>query len=169
VLSWRLGSGPTGRRWRAVRDSELGAASAGLNVARTKLIAFSLSGALGGLSGVLSVFLIGYIAPDTYSVWLSAFLLAAIIIGGRASTLGSLLGAPFIVAIPFLTSTAAIWSQVFFGISVLATLLLFPNGIAHLAVLLRPARAAATPPSTGSSAAAPVSPAASTAKPSAAR
>ncbi len=169
VLSWRLGSGRIGRRWRAVRDSELGAASTGLNVARTKLIAFSLSGALGGLSGVLSVFLIGYIAPDTYSVWLSAFLLAAIIIGGRASTLGSLLGAPFIVAIPFLTSTAAIWSQVFFGFSVLAVLLLFPNGISHLAVLLRPGRTVANPPGGGSTAVAPVSPAASTANRSVAR
>jgi len=150
-LSYRLGAGATGRRWRAVRDSEPGAVSLGLNAARVKLGAFTLSGALGGLSGVLSVFLVGYIAPDTYSVWLSAFLLAAIIIGGRASTLGSLLGAPFVVAIPFLTSTTAIWSQVFFGASVLVALLLFPKGLAYIAALFRPAppsRAPVQPPAT---------------------
>jgi branched-chain amino acid transport system permease protein len=138
LLSYRLGSGATGRRWRAVRDSEPGAASVGVNVARTKLMAFSLSGALGGLSGALSVYLIGYIAPDTYSVWLSAFLLAAIIIGGRGSTLGSLLGSAFVVSIPFVTSTTAVWSQVFFGASVCVVLLILPRGIARVTVLLKP-------------------------------
>ena len=126
------GEGRLGRRWRAVRDSEAGAGSIGINVANTKLYAFALSGALGGLSGVLSAILIGYIAPDSYSVWLSAFLLGAIIIGGRASVLGSLLGSAFVVAIPFLTSTAAVWSQVFFGVAILVALRFFPSGLAGI-------------------------------------
>ena len=126
------GEGRLGRRWRAVRDSEAGAGSIGINVANTKLYAFAISGALGGLSGVLSAVLIGYIAPDSYSVWLSAFLLGAIIIGGRASVLGSLLGSAFVVAIPFLTSTAAVWSQVFFGVAIIVALRFFPSGLAGI-------------------------------------
>jgi branched-chain amino acid transport system permease protein len=126
------GEGRLGRRWRAVRDSEPGAASIGINVADTKLGAFALSGALGGLSGVMSAIVIGYIAPDSYSVWLSAFLLGAIIIGGRASVLGSLLGSAFVVAIPFMTSTAAVWSQVFFGVAIVIALRFFPSGLAGI-------------------------------------
>ena len=131
-ISYRLGTGRIGRSWKAVRDSEPGAASLGLNVARTKLNAFTLSGAFGGLSGVLTVILVGYIAPDSYTLWISAFLFAAVIIGGRGLTLGSVLGSFFVVAIPFLTSSAAVWSQVFFGLSLLLVLWLFPGGLASL-------------------------------------
>lgn len=136
-ISYRLGTGRVGRRWKAVRDSEPGAASIGVNVARTKLQAFSLSGAFGGLSGVLAVILVGYIAPDSYTLWISAFLFAAVIIGGRGLTLGSVLGSFFVIAIPFLTSSAAIWSQVFFGLSLLLVLWLFPGGLASLLNIFR--------------------------------
>jgi branched-chain amino acid transport system permease protein len=141
-ISYRLGTGRLGRRWKAVRDSEPGAASVGIPVSRTKLNAFGLSGAFGGLSGVLTIIVVGYIAPDSYTVWLSAFLFAAIIIGGRGLTLGSALGSIFVVAIPFLTSSAAVWSQVFFGLSLLLVLWLFPGG---LAALLNVFRGAVTP------------------------
>lgn len=138
-LSFRLGTGRIGRRWKAVRDSEAGAASVGISVSRTKLNAFGLSGAFGGLSGVLSIILIGYIAPDSYSLWLSAFLLAAVIVGGRGLTLGSILGSIFVEAIPFLTDSAAVWSQVFFGIALLLVLWLVPGGLASLvSVFTRP-------------------------------
>lgn len=142
-MSYRLGTGRVGRRWKAVRDSELGAASVGVNVTRTKLGAFGLSGALGGLSGVLTVVLVGYIAPDSYTVWLSAYLFAAIIIGGRGLTFGSLLGSAFVVEIPSLTASAAVWSQVFFGGALLLILWLVPGGLASLANVVRsPATAA---------------------------
>lgn len=136
-ISYRLGTGLVGRRWKAVRDSEPGAASVGVNVSRTKLNAFALSGAFGGLSGALSAMLVGYIAPDGYSLWLSAFLFAAVIIGGRGLTLGSVLGSVFVIAIPFITSSAAVWSQVFFGLSLLLALWLFPGGLASLTNFFR--------------------------------
>jgi len=153
-VSYRLGTGKLGRRWKAVRDSELGAASIGVPVSRTKLNAFGLSGAFGGLSGVLTIFVVGYIAPDSYTVWLSAFLFAAIIIGGRGLTLGSALGSIFVVAIPFITSSAAVWSQVFFGLSLLLVLWLFPGGLASLLNVFRGAvtptfRRPGTAPATG--------------------
>ncbi len=50
----------------------------------------------------------------------------------RLCTLGSVLGSVFVIAIPFITSSAAVWSQVFFGLSLLLALWLFPGGLASL-------------------------------------
>jgi len=133
-----LGRGWFGRRLLAVRDSEAGAASIGIPVALTKLVALTLAGAAAGLAGALSSILVGFIAPDSYTVWLSVYLLVAVVIGGRASTVGTVLGAIFIVVIPVLassalaSSTAAVWSQGFFGVAVLAVLWLFPAGLASI-------------------------------------
>jgi branched-chain amino acid transport system permease protein len=133
-----LGGGWFGRRLIAVRDSEAGAASVGIPVARTKLVALTLAGGAAGLAGALSAMLVGFIAPDSYTVWLSVYLLVAVVIGGRASTLGSVLGAIFIVVVPVLassalaSSTATVWSQGFFGVAVLAVLWLFPGGLASI-------------------------------------
>jgi branched-chain amino acid transport system permease protein len=152
-----LGRGWFGRRLLAVRDSEAGAASIGIAVARTKLIALTIAGGVAGLAGALSAMLVGFIAPDSYTVWLSVYLLVAVVIGGRASTIGTLLGSVFIVVIPVVastalaSSTATVWSQGFFGIAVLVVLWVLPAGLASL-VRFVPARpradAAATTVST---------------------
>jgi ABC-type branched-subunit amino acid transport system permease subunit len=132
------GSGWYGRRLKAVRDSEVGAASIGIAVGGTKLSAVALAGAVAGLSGSLSALLIGFIAPDSYTLWLSVYLLVAVVIGGQASTFGTLLGSAFVVVLPVLasevlaTSAAAVWTQGFFGIAVLLVLWALPAGLASL-------------------------------------
>lgn len=138
------GRGWYGRRLKAVRDSEVGAASIGIAVGRTKLFAVALAGAFAGLSGAVSAMLIGFIAPDSYTVWLSVYLLVAVVIGGQASTVGTLLGSAFVVLIPVLasevlaTSSAAVWTQGFFGIAMLLVLWAMPSGLISLIKLERP-------------------------------
>jgi branched-chain amino acid transport system permease protein len=138
VVVHLAGRGWYGRRLKAVRDSEVGAASIGVPVGRTKLSAVALAGAFAGLAGALSALLIGFIAPDSYTVWLSVYLLVAVVIGGQASTLGTLLGSAFVVLIPVLasealaSSTAAIWTQGFFGIAVIVVLWAMPAGLVSL-------------------------------------
>jgi branched-chain amino acid transport system permease protein len=138
------GRGWYGRRLKAVRDSEVGAASIGIAVGRTKLSAVALSGAFAGLSGAVSAMLIGFIAPDSYTVWLSVYLLVAVVIGGQASTIGTLVGSAFVVLVPVIasealaTSSAAVWTQGFFGIAVLLVLWAMPSGLVSLVRLERP-------------------------------
>lgn len=137
------GRGWYGRRLKAVRDSEVGAASIGIPVGRTKLSAVAVAGGLAGLSGAVSAMLIGFIAPDSYTVWLSVYLLVAVVIGGQASTVGTLLGSAFVVLIPVVasealaSSTAAIWTQGFFGIAVLLVAWAMPSGLVSLVKLQR--------------------------------
>lgn len=121
-----------GRVWRAVRDSEAGAESIGLPVARVKLRVVALGGALAGLGGVLTGVLVGYLAPDSFTLWTSVYLLAAMIVGGSSSVLGSALGAAFIVLLPIYTSSLPQITQIVFGASILLAVTLAPDGLARL-------------------------------------
>ena len=64
-----------GRTLRAVRDDEVAAALAGIHIGRTKIFAFLLSAACGGLAGGLQAFLLGTAAPGSFTVALSLSLL----------------------------------------------------------------------------------------------
>jgi ABC-type branched-subunit amino acid transport system ATPase component/ABC-type branched-subunit amino acid transport system permease subunit len=125
-----VGASRLGRAWRAVRDSEDGAQALGLDLTRVKLSAFTWSSALGALGGALSGMLVGFVAPATYGIFLSVYLLVAVVVGGPASVLGSLLGAAFITLVPHYTSSGGPPPDLFLGIALIATLLLAPNGLA---------------------------------------
>jgi branched-subunit amino acid ABC-type transport system permease component len=125
-----------GRQWRAVRDSELGARSIGLDVARVKLGAFAWSAALAGVGGALTGMIVGFISPDTYSVWLAVYLLLGVVIGGSGSVIGSLIGALFITFIPAYTTGFHVAPDVVYGIVLIALLVLSPEGLAALPALV---------------------------------
>ena len=89
----------SGRTWRAVRDNEVAAALAGINIARTKVIAFVCASALAGLAGAIYGFR-GLVGPSVYSTDLSLLLLTAAVIGGLRSIGGAIFGTFVIVFLP---------------------------------------------------------------------
>jgi len=89
----------SGRTWRAVRDNEVAASLAGINIARTKVIAFVCSSALAGLAGAIYGFR-GLVGPSVYSTDLSLLLLTAAVIGGLRSIGGAIFGTFVIVFLP---------------------------------------------------------------------
>jgi branched-chain amino acid transport system permease protein len=91
---------PLGRAMMAVRDSEVAARSIGVDVARTKTIAFGLSAAYGGLAGALYAHQITYISPEQFGLDLSLELTIMLMVGGVASLPGVVLGAIFTVMLP---------------------------------------------------------------------
>ncbi|MBM4219437.1 MAG: branched-chain amino acid ABC transporter permease [Gammaproteobacteria bacterium] len=91
---------PTGRSMVAVRDSETSAQSMGVNIARTKTLAFAVSAAFAGLAGALFSHRIGYLAPDAFTLNTSIQLLLMVVVGGLGSLHGVLFGAIFIVLLP---------------------------------------------------------------------
>jgi branched-chain amino acid transport system permease protein len=121
-----------GRSWIAVRDSELGAASIGINVIRKKLETFTLGAGLAGLSGAMSALLVGYLSPDSFTFWLGIFLFIAVIIGGQGSALGSVLGAAFVVLVPIALSRFPELAQLAYGVALLIVLLVTPAGLASI-------------------------------------
>ena len=92
--------GPTGRAMIAVRDSEISAQSMGIDLARTKSLAFAISAGFTGLAGGLIAHKFGYLAPDAFTMLISIQLLLMVVVGGLGSMHGVIFGAIFIVLLP---------------------------------------------------------------------
>ncbi|MCW4386083.1 branched-chain amino acid ABC transporter permease [Salinibacterium sp. SYSU T00001] len=89
-----------GRQMRAVRDNEVAAALAGINVARTKVIAFTVSSAAAGIGGAVMAFMTQSASPGAFNLFISLFLLMAAVIGGIGTLYGALWGSILLVVLP---------------------------------------------------------------------
>jgi branched-chain amino acid transport system permease protein len=96
-----------GRAFKAVRDNEAAAALAGIDVARTQVLAFVISAACAGLAGALLAYWSGITSPAGFSLSLSLQLITAIVIGGLGSLAGAVWGSVVLVYLPLLTSGMA--------------------------------------------------------------
>jgi branched-chain amino acid transport system permease protein len=91
---------PTGRAFMAVRDSEVSARALGINVAKTKTLAFGLSCGITGLAGALMGHFLGFFNYEAFSIFISINLLLVVTIGGLGFIQGAFLGAILITAVP---------------------------------------------------------------------
>jgi branched-chain amino acid transport system permease protein len=89
----RLRLSPYGRMLRAIREDELVAATAGKNVFRSKVQAFTLGAALAGLAGAFYAHYLSYIAPEMFVPMVSINVWVALIAGGSGNNKGAILGA----------------------------------------------------------------------------
>ena len=130
-LARRVQRGPLGRAWGAARDHPLAAQSIGISITRVRALAFATAAALAAVSGALQTWASGFLAPDSFPVFLSISLLVGLVIGGVRSLGGTLIGAVFIQVLPtFLAdlSTAAPWAV--YGVLMILSGWLMPEGVA---------------------------------------
>jgi branched-chain amino acid transport system permease protein len=102
ALAWALLASRHGRAFRATRDSEIAAASSGVNLAATKTLAFGVSAFYAGVAGSLLAIGTAFVDPNTYPIALSITLVVGAAVGGLGSLLGPVFGALFIVYMPIL-------------------------------------------------------------------
>lgn len=132
LLSGAIIASPLGQRFRMVRDSELAARSYGIELARTKLLAFVLSAIYGGIAGALYAHTVGFIVPAGFGLVLSLNILAIVIIGGLASVHGPLIGSAIIVGLPFIFSRSfGGFLNIVVGALLIVFVLFFPRGLAY--------------------------------------
>ena len=91
---------PIGRAMIGIRDSEISAQSMGIDLAKTKSIAFAISAGFTGLAGGLFGHKLGYLSPDAFTLLLSIQLLLMVVVGGMGSLHGVIFGAIFIGILP---------------------------------------------------------------------
>lgn len=91
---------PLGRAFAAVRDSEVSAQAMGVNIARTKTMAFGLSCAITGLGGALMGLFAGAFNNETFNFLIAIQLLMVIVVGGLGFIHGAFLGAIVIAFLP---------------------------------------------------------------------
>ena len=100
VLLANLSASRVGRTWRAVRDDEVAAELAGINVGRARVKAFVVSAACAGLAGGVMAMVVRIAAPSGFTLALSLSLLTAVVLGGLGSLGGALIGAALLTFLP---------------------------------------------------------------------
>lgn len=121
-----------GRNLRAIRESEVFAASVGVNVSRWKAVIFGFAAALAGLGGTFFAHQSGYVGSDAFSVRLSVALLIAAVVGGLGTKSGPLLGTLILLGIVELIAGIDKYGLLVYGSILLVVLLAFPKGAAGI-------------------------------------
>ena len=133
AVLWRLDHSWFGRACRAVRDNSEAAAAVGVNVARTKVITFTLTGALAGVAGMVYAFVDNTVNPPIFGIDNAFLLLFMVIVGGAGRHAGAVIGAVLLFLLPFWLSPLVGHHHVLvFGVLVLAAILLQPQGLIGL-------------------------------------
>ncbi len=103
VVGRNLARSKVGRAFAAVRDRDIAAEVIGVNLVRTKAVAFMVSSFYAGVAGALLATIVGFIEPTRFNLLLSVEYIAMILIGGVATISGSILGALFVTYLPRFT------------------------------------------------------------------
>lgn len=119
-----------GRRMRAMRDDALAAGALGAEVPVLRMTAFLLASVYGGVGGVLYAGLIRYVAPESFSIANMFLLLAMVIIGGRQSLIGCVVGAVSLALVRELLVDHPTFAQLGYGAVVVLVVVFAPSGLA---------------------------------------
>src|SRR6185312_14738828 len=119
-MTANIASSRFGRSLIAIRVAEVAAEASGVAKPALLVTVFVFSGALAGVSGGLFSSLQSYITPDAFTFDLSVLFFIAILIGGRGSVLGPLLGALLLTALPEVAAPLVAWSTFLYAALLLA-------------------------------------------------
>jgi ABC-type branched-subunit amino acid transport system ATPase component len=131
-LSANIAHSRFGRALIAIRDAEVAAEATGISKPRMLIAIFLFAGALAAIAGGLFASLQTYITPDAFTFDLSVLFFIAILIGGRGSILGPMLGTIILTILPEVAAPLAAWSTFFYAVLLLVIVLVMPGGIAAL-------------------------------------
>jgi branched-chain amino acid transport system permease protein len=129
-IAANLLNGRTGRAFVAIRDHSIAAAAMGINTARYKTLAFGASTLFTGVAGALAAIVIGFVAPESFTLFLSLSFLIGSAVGGIATIGGAIVGGFFIEFVPNFAndiSDAAPWA--IYGLTMLLFMYVMPRGV----------------------------------------
>ena len=135
-----------GRAFIAIRDRDISAEVLGIPLLRYKLLSFGLSSFYAGVAGGLWAYFFRVVTPESFPLIMSIFYLAAIIVGGMGTLLGSILGALFMTLVPELLKLLVGWlpasanatlvlspvRTIVFGALIVGFLIFEPHGLAEI-------------------------------------
>ena len=127
-VSWRLRDARLGRQWMAIREDEDVAEAMGINVVKTKLLAFAIGATFSGLSGAIFAAKLNSIFPHSFSLMVSINVLCLIIVGGMGSLPGVVVGALILVGLPELLREFAEYRMLMYGALLIVMMLARPEG-----------------------------------------
>lgn len=133
IFGRNLLRGRVGRALVAIRDHPIAAEAMGVNAALYKSLTFGVSALYTGVAGALGAIVVQFVAPDSFTAFVSIGFFIGIVVGGLASISGAIYGALFIQFVPNIAdqiSKAAPWA--IYGAVLLLFIYLMPTGVAGL-------------------------------------
>ena len=154
LLARNLARSRVGRAFAAVRDRDVAAEMMGINLGRTKLLAFAISSFYAGCAGALLYTITGFFDPTSFNLLLSVQFIAMVLIGGAGTVSGTLMGALFISLLPTLTRAIPDYipwisvqvtdvpnvfqlEQILYGLLIVGFLLFEPRGLFGIWIRIR--------------------------------
>ncbi|MBP9707763.1 MAG: high-affinity branched-chain amino acid ABC transporter permease LivM [Oligoflexales bacterium] len=125
----RLKHSPTGRAWEALREDEIACRALGINHVGVKLSAFSLGAMIGGIAGVFFAASQQFINPSSFTFFESALILAIVVLGGMGSTIGVIIAALVMTALPELLREFSSYRILIFGLIMVLMMIWRPRGL----------------------------------------
>lgn len=128
-LTLNLIDSPVGRALRALHGSEVAAETAGIDVRRYKVLVFVVSAVLASISGSLFAHYARFLTPAEASFSHSIELVTMVVLGGLASTFGSVVGAAILTALPQLLTAFQDFKDLAFGAILMGTMIFMRKGL----------------------------------------
>jgi branched-chain amino acid transport system permease protein len=129
ILTIRVANTRLGRAWRAMRADEDVAQAMGINLVQTKLLAFAVGAACAGMGGAIFGSWLQGIFPNSFTLLVSINVLSLIIIGGLGSVPGVILGSLMLIGLPEVLRELQDYRLLAFGMLLVVTMLLKPDGL----------------------------------------
>jgi branched-chain amino acid transport system permease protein len=139
-----IGRSSIGRAFDVIREDETVAVSLGISVQKHHLIAFTLAGAIAGLAGALHAYNSYSITPNEYGFHMLTMVLAMVVLGGRVSVWGPIVGAAILTVLPELLRGFQEYRMVMQGAILMLSIIFLPRGIVDTAIAHWRARRIAT-------------------------
>lgn len=137
LVTWGIGESPFGRLLKGIREDETAVRALGKNTIAAKLLVFGITAGLAGFIGGLSAYYYQFIAPGTYSLDLSIFVVSIIVLGGIGNLTGTIVGAiilgglrPFLQNVDFIGDENSYpWQAIIYGLALIILMMFRPEGL----------------------------------------
>jgi branched-chain amino acid transport system permease protein len=118
-----------GRSFLAIREDRLAAEAMGIDTARFRILSLAISAAYAGVAGSMFAHYLMYLQPVMFDINKSTELASTVVFGGLGSLTGSVLACIILTAIPELFRPFYLWRMVFYGLALVSTIVLRPQGL----------------------------------------
>src|SRR5574337_24230 len=125
----RLNRSRLGRAWTAMRDDEIAAEAMGIDLVKTKLLAFGLGATWAGFAGVFFASKMTFISPESFTFFESVLVLCMVVLGGMGSIPGVILGAAMLLILPEMMRQFALYRMLIFGAAMVGMMVIRPKGL----------------------------------------
>lgn len=132
VFVWATLRSPIGRVFASIAENMSLAQASGIDSRKFQTLAFALGSGMAGLSGGLMAHYIGFISPESFTFWLSVNCVIILVIGGRYSVLGPVVGSMLITPLPEVLRGAVQLQYVIYGVLLILIMRFAPGGLADL-------------------------------------